>query len=291
MTRPTVDVRRAGVADVEDLIMLWTLAREELNRSGRAPGLGSALPDQFRGRIEQAIRREELHVAIARWGGQPVGYALMRLSCPTPLVENIALYLEHLFVQPEYRRHGVARALLATVAATAERHGAEQIVASAPPSARDTHRYLARLGFSPMVVRRVAPTAVLRRRLSGESRRGGLEDLLSRRRSLRARTTWAGLRGEPVASPADAVLDEPEVRRVAAVQDPAGGEDLAACAERLVPAAAAVGVNSVGVNRSVSTRSVSTRSVSTRSVSTRSVPTGSGSTRPRTPSRCRCPPR
>jgi hypothetical protein len=69
----------------------------------------------------------------------------------------------------------------------AERHGAEQVVSNAPPSARETHRFLARLGFTPLVVRRVAPTALLRRRLAGESRRSALEDLLSRRRSLRAR--------------------------------------------------------------------------------------------------------
>jgi hypothetical protein len=33
----------------------------------------------------------------------------------------------------------------------------------------------------------MASTAALRRRLAGDTRRGGLEDLLSRRRSLRAR--------------------------------------------------------------------------------------------------------
>jgi hypothetical protein len=50
------------------------------------------------------------------------------------------------------------------------------------------HRFLARLGFTPLVLRRVAATATLRRRLAGESRRSGLEDLLSRRRSSRARS-------------------------------------------------------------------------------------------------------
>ena len=86
------------------------------------------------------------------------------------------------------RRHGVARALLAGVAGLAERSGADQILSGAPPSAREMHRFLARLGFTPLVLRRVAATATLRRRLAGESRRSALEDLLSRRRSSRARS-------------------------------------------------------------------------------------------------------
>ena len=53
--------------------------------------------------------------------------------------------------------------------------------------ALEVHRFLARLGFTPLVLRRVVNTATLRRRLAGESKRSALEDLLSRRRSLRAR--------------------------------------------------------------------------------------------------------
>jgi hypothetical protein len=39
------------------------------------------------------------------------------------------------------------------------------------PGSRDANRFFARLGFAPMVVRRVAPVAVVRRHLSqGEAR-------------------------------------------------------------------------------------------------------------------------
>jgi hypothetical protein len=43
----------------------------------------------------------------------------------------------------------------------------------------------------------VVTTATLRRRLAGEPRRGAQEDLLSRRRSLRARRPETGPPGEP----------------------------------------------------------------------------------------------
>ena len=45
-----------------------------------------------------------------------------------PLAEGVALQIEHLFVVPDLRRHGVARALLSAVTGIAERVGADQIV-------------------------------------------------------------------------------------------------------------------------------------------------------------------
>jgi hypothetical protein len=94
--------------------------------------------------------------------------------------------------------------LLLLATSIAERHGAEQMLAGAPPSARETHRFLARLGFAPLVVRRVVATSALRRRLAGENQRRGLDDLLSRRRSLRARSLrsgWGGRSAEPGGGP------------------------------------------------------------------------------------------
>lgn len=186
MTRPPVDVRRAGTPDVDDLLLLWLAAREEMGRGARS---SSADPDTVRARLVIALQEDALQLVIARWAGKPAGYALMHTAALAPLMDGVVLHVEHLFVLPELRRHGIARALLSAVAGTAERYGADQVITGAPPGARETHRYLARLGFSPILVRRVVATAVLRRRLAGESRRGGLEDLLSRRRSLRARAS------------------------------------------------------------------------------------------------------
>lgn len=186
MTRQPIDVRRAAPGDVDDLVQLWSQARED------SPPLrpGGSGPEQIRSRLRAAVSGEDLHVVIARWEGRPAGYVLVRVIPVAALVDGLAVQIEHLFVSPEFRRHGVARALLVAVTGIADRVGAEQVVSSAPQAARDSHRFLARLGFSPVVVRRVVATSVLRRKLAGEGRRGGLEDLLSRRRSLRARAGW-----------------------------------------------------------------------------------------------------
>jgi GNAT superfamily N-acetyltransferase len=202
VTRQPIDVRRAGAGDLDDLLQLWALAREDVGPLGRPSSSTSV--EAIRPRLRAALLGDDIHVVIARWDGRPAGYTLVRVVPVAALLEGLAVQIEQLFVVPEFRRHGVARALLACVTGIADRAGAEQIVSSAPPSARDSHRFLARLGFSPVVVRRVVSTSVLRRRLAGECRRGGLEDLLSRRRSLRARAGWPR-RLEPAPAPSDEV--------------------------------------------------------------------------------------
>jgi GNAT superfamily N-acetyltransferase len=220
VTRPPVDVRQAGGGDADDLIELWVQARAEIAGAGRAV-LGGA-PDVIRPRLLDALsRQDDLHVLLARWEGRPAGFAVVRVGHLMPLADDDCVQLEHLFVTPSLRRHGVARALLGAVAGLAERHGADQILSGAPPSAREVHRFLARLGFTPLVLRRVTATATLRRRLAGESRRSALEDLLSRRRSLRAKSVRAATPPHGIAlvpAPTPACDDEFDVASAAALE-------------------------------------------------------------------------
>lgn len=192
MTRAPVDVRRAGVEDLDDLLLLWGQARDEVTGTTRA--VAGTAPDHLRPRLREALQGDDVHVLVARIDGAAVGYALLRVAPVFAITEGPCLHIEHLFVTPEARRRGVAKGLLSGVASVAERAGADQVLTSVAPAARDTHRFLARLGFSPFVVRRVASTAVLRRKLAGESRRGTLDDLLSRRRSLRGKASWSSAR-------------------------------------------------------------------------------------------------
>ena len=165
MTRPLVEIRQARRDDVEELLELWVQARAELVGSGRT--LLGAGPEVIRPRLVEALVRDDLLVLLARFEGRPAGFAVVRVGQLLPALDGDCVQLEHLFVSAPLRRHGVASALLGGVAAVAERHGAEQILSGAPPSAREVHRFLARLGFTPLVLRRVASTATLRRRLAG----------------------------------------------------------------------------------------------------------------------------
>ena len=55
---------------------------------------------------------------IAEWDGQPAGFALFFSYYST--WRGSGLYLEDLFVRPNYRRRGIGKALLARVAGAAE---------------------------------------------------------------------------------------------------------------------------------------------------------------------------
>src|ERR687883_12336 len=203
VTRPPVDVRQALPDDTEDLLVLWMQARAELGGAGR-PLLGSS-PDVIRPRLVDALtRRDDLHILLARWEGRPAGFAIVRVGQLMPVLEGNCVQLEHLFVTAPLRRHGVARALLAGVAGLAERSGADQILSGAPPSAREMHRFLARLGFTPLVLRRVAATATLRRRLAGESLPGAPPPggKPPRPPSRLSRPPPRGTRGRPPGAPA-----------------------------------------------------------------------------------------
>ena len=183
MARALVAVQRATVDDLPQVLGLWAEGRQETARLGRP----STSAEQAAPRLAEAISSGQIEVLLARREGRPVGFLILTEGPPTFLTDQPAICIDQIFVTPGARRHGVARAMLSQVAGRAEHSGAEQIVSSVTPWARDTHRFFARLGFSPLMVRRSVSPATLRRRLSGELHRGALEDLLSRRRSLRAR--------------------------------------------------------------------------------------------------------
>lgn len=209
MARAHVDVRRATVDDLADLLELWTQGRQETARLGRP----STSAEQAGPRLAEAMATGQIEVLLARRRDRAVGFLILRESPLSFLVDQPAIYVDQMFVTAGTRRQGVARAMLAHVAGRAEHSGAEQIISSVTPWARDTHRFFARLGFSPVTVRRSVTPAMLRRRLSGEPHRGGLEDLLSRRRSLRARA-----RSRPDLAMVDA---GPPTDEIAVVQLPA----------------------------------------------------------------------
>ena len=152
-----------------------------------------SLEDELLDRLGPAAVSTEPRVRErASVDGSPVGYLVLSDSVTGPLTDTSCTSIDQLFVSTRWRRHGVARQLLAAAAAHAERVGAEAIVSHVPSQVRDANRFFARLGFSPTVVRRVTTPAALHRKLAatGEApvlRRVGLEEVIQRRRSARFR--------------------------------------------------------------------------------------------------------
>jgi GNAT superfamily N-acetyltransferase len=138
--------------------------------------------------VRAALSRDDVRAYVALGeGGAPLGFVVTTHSPFATLTESPSVAIDQIFVAPPARRHGVARHLLAAVTAYAEKQGCEQIGCNVPSQHRDANRFFARLGFSSQIVRRVTSTGALRRRIGADEPRHGLEQLLQRRRSLRAK--------------------------------------------------------------------------------------------------------
>lgn len=74
--------------------------------------------------LEQALfgDRTYAEAILARWQGQPVGFALFFHNFSTFLAQP-GLYLEDLFVLPDYRGKGIGKALLCHLADLAVKRG------------------------------------------------------------------------------------------------------------------------------------------------------------------------
>jgi hypothetical protein len=80
---------------------------------------------------------------------------------------------------------------VAAAAAYADELGSEHVAVNVLPHVREDNRFYAKIGFTPLVVRRVASVATLRRSLGLEATvRSSRAGLLARRRSaVRTRAT------------------------------------------------------------------------------------------------------
>jgi GNAT superfamily N-acetyltransferase len=63
-----------------------------------------------------------LFCEIAEWNGEVAGFAMWFLNCST-FAGRFGIYLEDLFVRPQFRGHGIGKALLAHLAKTCVENG------------------------------------------------------------------------------------------------------------------------------------------------------------------------
>jgi len=198
VSRPQVMVRLVDEAHQQPLVDLFVEGRVEAGGSSEA-----ALRIASAGGLANVLRHPEVSAFVAYADTTPVGFVVLSDSLAGPFADSPCTAIDQLFVSAAWRRHGVARQLVAAAAAHADRVGAESIVSHVPSQVRDANRFFARLGFSPTVVRRVTTPAALHRKLaaatgqSARTRRAGLEEVLQRRRSARFRAVRQGATAHP----------------------------------------------------------------------------------------------
>jgi GNAT superfamily N-acetyltransferase len=194
--RAPVVVRVATEDEVGSLGPLWDEFREQSGASVVPPTGALDVWDRVRERIAESTvaveagLRPSYQLVVAWLEGEPVGFASLSVLERGLLTTSCAVLVDLVHVSSRHRKAGVGTTLLRQAVVFADDIGASDVVVNVPPNVRDVNRFYARHGFAPMVVRRSAPMAVLRRKLGVEPRldpRDTTIDLTPVQRSLRRR--------------------------------------------------------------------------------------------------------
>lgn len=108
------------------------------------------------------------------------GVAVLSEDTISAVFASPAVFVNYLLVPDSFRNRGVGKALLREATRYADRCGAKHLIVGVSSTARETNRYYARLGFAPLVVRRIASVAHLRKSL-------GITSAYAERRGSRLR--------------------------------------------------------------------------------------------------------
>jgi GNAT superfamily N-acetyltransferase len=160
MSRSLVFVREAVPADAVLLAELWS---DLLRRGDEADHLADI------GRvIASAGDDPDQRLVVAEYDGRVAGAVHLRLTTITPLNLDPSVQVMSPNVFPEFRRHGVGRALMDAAVSWAEERGAGHVATAAPSGSRDGNRFMARLALGPVATLRLAPTTVVRAKLMAQ---------------------------------------------------------------------------------------------------------------------------
>jgi ribosomal protein S18 acetylase RimI-like enzyme len=165
VSRVSVRVRPAEHADIDALV---ALIRSTDTASGVFSGRALFDPsvEHLRTRLGEILDAHERTLLTAvDEAGAVIGMLVARFEEIGAIDVVPALHVTHLMVAPKQRRRGVGRALIAAAVHLADEQGVDRVLATAASGSREANRYLARLGFAPLVVHRIASTATLRRSL------------------------------------------------------------------------------------------------------------------------------
>jgi GNAT superfamily N-acetyltransferase len=128
--------------------------------------------------------RWQILMATDQESDEPLGMAILSQDEISALVGTPVVHLSHLVVTAEHRRRGIGRMLMCEAVQRAEEIGCDHMMVGITTGGREAHRFFARLGFAPLLSRRIATVATLRRTL-GLSEPGGPDRQVARRRALR----------------------------------------------------------------------------------------------------------
>jgi GNAT superfamily N-acetyltransferase len=184
MMRSLVSLRSAVPDDAAELVDVWSEVLRRTERDGQVADVLSV--------IERVDELTDERIVVAEYDGRLAGAVHLRATTLSPLNLEPVVQAISPHVLPQYRRHGVGRALMEAAVAFADERGIGHIASAAMSGSRDANRFMARLALGPQATLRIAPTAVVKAKLTAQrpavSRPQGrhhLTHVLAARRSMR----------------------------------------------------------------------------------------------------------
>ena len=184
-TRSSISLRDARADDSKFLAQVWSGV---IRRGAPEDQVAEMLS-----LVETTTADDDVRILVAEYDGQRAGAVYLQAGTVSPLNREPALLAVSPHVLPEFRRHGVGRALMDAAVAWAEDRGIGLVATAATAGARDANRFMARLALSPTAMFRIAPTALVRAKIGASSP----AEARNRARVLSVRRTQGALRRRP----------------------------------------------------------------------------------------------
>jgi ribosomal protein S18 acetylase RimI-like enzyme len=184
MSRSALEIREARPEDATELLALW-------QHAGRAEQPPARPVDEATRALAQIAADPDERMLVGLSDGRLVAGLHLRRAPLSPLHTESVVHTSHLVVHPDCRRRGYARAMLDAALSWAEEKDVSTVTAITSSNARDTNRFLARLGLGTAWTVRIGSTAAMRRKLTPEAMRPDarrqLGRVLAQRRSIQRR--------------------------------------------------------------------------------------------------------
>jgi ribosomal protein S18 acetylase RimI-like enzyme len=184
MSRSALEIREARPEDATDLLALW-------KHAGRGEQPPARPVEEATRALAQIAADPDERMLVGLTDGRLVAGLHLRRAPLSPLHTEAVVHTSHLVVHPDCRRRGFARALLDAALVWAEEKDVSHVTAITSSNARDTNRFLARLGLGTAWTVRIGSTAAMRRKLNPDAMRPDarrqLGRVLAQRRSIQRR--------------------------------------------------------------------------------------------------------
>lgn len=168
-------LRPALPEDLPVLLEMRAAVREATPRPHRGGKLSDEAASQMAARrYLDAMDSDHHRLLLATMpDGEVGGMTLLVRTDFSQVLDAPVIHVAETCVRSAHRSRGVGRALVGAATLWAEESDSANVVVSVQPGSRESHRYYARLGFSPMIMLRSAPVTAIRRAL-GETARPAL---------------------------------------------------------------------------------------------------------------------